>query len=607
MFQDDSQHRDIADEDEQACDDAETRQAHTLSALRQLIIDTQVDDLPAVQSLFEELAHCRETVASAAQRMPPAAQLSGLAERLHGFLEQFERHVRGGIIDLEIAGPTAATAICSGLGVLPDMLDAGLLSKDAGKELGKTVVQLTRALIKAVVATPGDADRQRTEDVQAMLTWLSRGLKARLLASDDRPIRDAFSYALELMLTWAAASGPSGLDGYRLATCFVLINTIRQFGLLHLDGSGPSATANRQRLQAVLHGLCTDLPDIVANTVAVNGVQTANVGNTIKDFADAGLLPQQTYDWLMPVIAILLQRMPRVPQREMMQKGGQVLANCSNFLRMLSESGLQQEDAFSACSSAYKTSCAHLTGMMNEEGFVLQGRVGQSLANLMSFVKAMARQEERHKPAGAQQAAEAKARQARLNVAAQRLMRLLGAEDLQRLSPRSISGLLSALSYIWGRGLAPAGMCRALRQGLIAAIPSSAGRQWETATVALSLRAIVQLHDLRQGAQAQMQPGFLRLLQLLARKPLADEVQRLYCLQALRLGLQQKWTTPEQAALQGALRSLLRWDARHSPGMAELEAAIASLRRREEAAPARLEVPEAEASGPAPLQAGTAA
>lgn len=585
---------DETDEDETAA----AHEAHTLASLRQLLADTPVDDLPAVQACFEDLAYYRETIASTAQRNPPAAGLTGLGARLQAFLEQFDRQVRAGAIDLKIAGPTVAAAICSGLGILPAILDAGVLSKAAGKELGKTSAQLTRVLAVAVTGAPAEPDRQHTDDMLAMLTWLSRGLKAGLLTSDDRAVRDAFGAALDRMPEWTVAPGSSGLDSYRLASCFVQINTIRQFALLHLDGDGQTAQANRRRLQGVLRSLCVALPDICGYAARMNGVQITNVGNTIKDFVDAGLLPQQSHVWLMPVIKVLLQRIPRVPQREMLQRGGQALANCSNFLRMLSESGLHLESGFSVCREACHASCAHLTALLAQDRFVLRGRVGQSLANLMSFVRAMALQDER------QQAAS----QGQLKAAARNLVRLLLAQDLQRLTPMSISGALSALCTFWGLGLAPAAASRSLTRGLIAAIPSCAGRQWEGATVALSLRAIVQLHDMDRSVESGVQAAFRHLLQLLAKKPLQDEAQRLYCLKALRLGLHEKWTTPADAALQAAWCRLLRWTGPGSPVIAQLDAAIAGSRHREDPAPAQPVLPdEAEAATPAPLQAGTMA
>ncbi|MDB5757514.1 MAG: hypothetical protein JWM30_803, partial [Burkholderia sp.] len=590
---------DLADTDED--ETAAAHEAHTLASLRQLLADTHADDLPAVQACFEDLSYYRDTVASAAQRNPPAAGLSGLGARLQVFLEQFDRQVRAGVIDLKIAGPTVAAAICGGLGILPAILDAGVLSKAAEKELGKTAAQLTRVLTVAVTGAPAEPDRQHTDDMLAMLTWLSRGLKAGVLANDDRAVRDAFGAALDRMPTWTAAPGSSGLDSYRLASCFVQINTIRQFALLHLDGDGQTAQANRRRLQGVLRSLCVALPDICAHAAGMNGVQITNVGNTIKDFVDAGLLPQQTHVWLMPVINVLLQRIPRVPQREMLHRGGQTLANCSNFLRMLSESELHLESGFSVCREACQASCAHLTALLAQDRFVLRGRIGQSLANLMSFVRAMALQEkrdERQQTTG----------QDRLKAAARNLVRLLLADDLQRLSPMSISCMLSALCTFWGHGLAPAAACRSLTRGLIAAIPSCAGRKWESATVALSLRAIVQLHELDWSAQPDVQAAFQHLLQLLAKKPLQDEAQRLYCLRAVRLGLQEKWTTLADAALQAALCRLLRWTGPGSPGIAQLDAAIAGLRHSEDAAPAQPVLPdEAEAATPAPLQAGTVA
>jgi ankyrin repeat protein len=594
-------------------DEAAVHEAHTLASLRQLLDDTAADDLPAVQACFEELAFHRDTVAGAAQRDPPTAGLGGLGARLQAFLEQFDRQVIAGVVDLKIAGPTVAAAICNGLGILPAILDASVLSKAAEKALGKTVTHLTCVLTVVVTGAPAEPDRQHVDDMLAMLTWLSRGLKAGLLASDDRAVRDAFDAALDAMPAWTAAPGSRSMDSYRLASCFVQVNTVRQFALLYLDGEGQTAQANRRRLQGVLRSLCVAFPEIFGQA-GVNGVQVTNVGNTIKDFVDDGLLPGQTHAWLIPVIKVLLQCMPRVPQREMLRRGGQTLANCSNFLRMLSESELVLESGFSVCTAPFQAACAHLLALLAQDRFVLRGRVGQSLANLMSFVKAMALLDERQHavsqdrmkakvlPDGRQQAASRN----RLKAAVRNLMRLLMAQDLQRLSPMSISGTLLALCTFWGRGIAPAAACRTLTRGLIAAIPSCAGQRWESVTVALSLRAIVQLHELDRSAQPGVQAAFQRLLQLLAKKPVQDEAQRLYCLKALRLGLHEQWTTLEEAVLQAALCRLLRWNGSSRPGIAQLDAAIAGLHRGEDATPDRPVLPEeAEATTPAQLQAAT--
>ncbi len=586
---------DASDPSQAEEDEAAVHEAHTLASLRQLLDDTAADDLPAVQACFEELAYHRDTVAGAAQRNPPTAGLGGLGARLQAFLEQFDRQVIAGVVDLKIAGPTAAAAICNGLGILPAILDASLLSKAAEKALGKTATHLTRVLTVAVTGAPAEPDRQHVDDMLAMLTWLSRGLKAGLLASDDRAVRDAFDAALGAMPAWTAAPGSRGMDSYRLASCFVQVNTVRQFALLHLDGEGQAAQANRRRLQGVLRSLCVVLPDIFGHT-GVNGVQVTNVGNTIKDFVDDGLLSGQTHAWLIPVIKVLLQCMPRVPQRDMLRRGGQTLANCSNFLRMLSESELVLENGFSVCTAPFQAACAHLLALLAQDRFVLRGRVGQSLANLMSFVKAMTLLDERQHAISRN----------RLKAAARNLMRLLIAQDLQRLSPMSISGTLLALCTFWGRGIAPAAACRTLTRGLIAAIPSCAGQRWESVTVALSLRAIVQLHELDRSAQPGVQAAFQRLLQLLAKKPVQDDAQRLYCLKALRLGLHEQWTTLEEAVLQAALCRLLHWNGSSRPGIAQLDAAIAGLRRGEDATPDRPVLPgEAEATTPAQLQAAT--
>lgn len=560
-----------------------------LSALKYQLADTSAADLPAVLSCFEQLGRQRKTIARAIDMQTASAELTALGARLQVFLEEFSRLVRTDDIDLKAAGPATAAAICKGLGVLPLLVDARLLSKQAEKALRATVTQLTQALVDVASTAPQVEDRHATGATLTLLTWLSRGLKAGLLGNDDKTLRAAFDQALDQMTAWAAAPVPSGLDGYHLAACFVQLNTIRQFGLLPLEGNGANARRSRQRLQQVVESLCLALPKILYAAQGADGVQTTNVSNTIKDFIDAGLLAQETHGWLMPVIAILLQRMERVPHGEMVSNGGQVLANSANFLRMLSETGLYLQPAFLPCVHGYQASCARLTDMMADEGFVLRGAIGQSLSNLMSFIKAMAKQEERRQAPTAPHAMPAKSMQDRLNVATRRLMQLLEKVDFARQSSQSISGLLSALAYVWARRMAPAVQCSVLAQRLIAAIPAIGGARWEAATVALSLRAIVQLHGLGKDGLPGAKSAFLHLLDLVSRKPVGDDTQRLYCLQALQLALLDHWTTIEQGTTKAALRSLLQWQGPTDPDLAQLQSAIVSLAHREEAAPPMLE------------------
>ena len=578
----------------QATDDDEDDDAQALRALAALkhqLAETSAADLPEVLSCLEQLGWQRKTIARAIDRQTASAELTAVSGRLQVLLEEFSRLVCAGIIDLKVAGPATAAAICKGLGVLPHLVDARLLSKADEQALRAVMTQLTHVLAD-VLAAPEVEDRDATDATLTLLTWLSRGLKAGILVNDDKTLRAAFDQALDQMTAWAAAPVPSGLDGYHLAACFVQLNTIYKFGLLPLDENGAIARISRQRLQQVVEDLCLALPNIFYAAHTADGVQTTNVSNTIKDFIDAGLLAQQTHGWLMPVIAILLQRMEHVPRNQMVSNGGQVLANCANFLRMLSETGLYLQPAFLPCVHGYQASCAHLTGMVAENRFVLSGAVGQSLANLMSFIKAMAKQEERSRALTAPLAMPveaAKTMQDRLNDATRRLMQLLEKVNVDKQSPQSISGLLSALAYVWARRMAPAGQCGLLAQRLIAAIPVIGGARWEAATVALSLRAIVQLHGLGKEGRPGAKSAFLRLLDLLSRNSAQDDTQRLYCLQALQLALQEHWTTIEQGTMQAALRGLLQWQEPTDPDVAQLQAAIASLAHREEAPPTMLD------------------
>jgi ankyrin repeat protein len=562
---------------------------------------TSVDmrDPEQTQQAFREMARWRDAASRAAHQADGVPALSGLAYQLHFFLAEFERHVASGAIDPKAEGAEAAAMICAGLGLLSDLADAGAFTERTLKSLRVIACNLTGVLLH-VIGAGMQRDAESADRLLAFSTWCSRALKARLLQSDDGNVRAGFRLLLDEIRGSTGPreegdrSEPLLLSAQRLGICFVQLNTIRQFGLLHLEGENARARVNRAELQGVVKGLCGLLPQLPGN----NGVQLANVGNTLKDFLDAGLLPETTHGWLMPAIAVLLQRMPGVPRNELLNRGGQVLANFGNFLRMLFELGLHRKASFTGCTAGYRDACNWMCGMLGAPGFALRGQVGQSLANLMSFVKAMARMEEQ----------EAAHRQATLNRAARILLALLAREGMDCLSPMSISGLLHALAYLRARGMAPAQRCDALVRKLLEAMPSKAQRRWDAATVALSLRAIVQLQPMQPAQAGPMRAAYLLLLGLAGKHGVNDESHRLYCLQALRLGLQQAWSDINDHALQSALKSLLRWKGAQDPGLADLEAALSALAHRDEPAPARLEdlqaaqedAQEEEASAPQP-------
>ncbi|MBK4738332.1 ankyrin repeat domain-containing protein [Noviherbaspirillum pedocola] len=551
------------------------------------------------EECFRDLAYCRQVAARAAHAHAPPKALAALARALPRFLDEFERHVASKAIDLDAAGADTAALICNGLGMLSELVDCRVCSAAQVKSLRAAATRLGPLLARCVGRGGVAGDRAQTTATLALLTWFSRGLKARLLQSDDAVIRKAFGEALQQMPAWAKNPAAHGLDAQQLAACFVGMNTVRQFELLPLKGENRKAHAARASFRDTLEALCKCAPALLAH----GGVGIANLCNTLKDCLDAGLLPKSTHGWLMPLVTVLLERMPHTARAELLARGGQVLANYSNFLRMVFELKLHEEAAFVGCAVGYREACAHLIEMLRHPGFRLDGDGGQSLANLMSFVRAMARMEvkasEKRKPLAAQNEETARDR-ALLKAAAQQLLALAQKQDESRLSPISLGGMLSAIGYLRACGLAPADACDALAQRLIHAIPDCESGRWDGATTALCLRAIVELPRGDAHAAPAMKLAFAHLLRLLQASDVTDDTHRLYCLQALRLGLREKWVTQDAAPWRQAARTLLGWKGAGEPGAGDVEAAIAGLAHREEAAPIVLET-SVEAPAPQPL------
>lgn len=578
--------------------------AASLEALCTQLSDTRFDQPKSWQKCFRTLAHCRPAAARAAHAQPPTKWLGALAQTLVRFLEEFERHVQSGVIDLHVAGSEASVIICNGLGMLSELVDCRQYSAAAQKPLRALAMRLCPKLVAGVIKSGVAMDRDSVAATLALLTWFSRGLKARLLQRDAAVIRDAFRNALEQMPAWAEKPAAHGLDAQLLASCFVHLNTMRQFELLPLEGEGRKVRQARERMQSALKALCCAVPQLPTNS----GVTNANICNNLKDSLDAGLLPQQSHGWLMPVVGLLMQRMLQTSREDLLARGGQVLANYGNFLRMLYELDCHEQPAFIGCAIVYRQACAQLIETLRRPDFRLDGDTGQSLANLMSFVKAMARREARESEKRKPQGEDGEQRRALLKAAARQLLMLAQAQDGKRLSPASISGLLSAISYLWASRIGAADSCRALTQELLAAIPDCEHGRWDDAATALCLRAIVEAQRMHPASASTStsasiqasQLAFLHLLNLLQKHGVTDETHKLYCLQALSLGLQQKWATESTAAWRNGLKRLLDWKDAREPGAKDLEAAIARLAHREEAAPVALET-TGEAPAPQPL------
>ncbi len=350
--------------------------------------------------------------------------------RLVSKLSQALADARDAALDVREFDTSTIATVCDGLRAAIGMTRSESLF---------TTVQLSRLkapmrlLIDTLMQRALDcglpAEQKSNHELLAILKLLSRGLKLRfkmedgqsdtLLSKHSEIIGEVFWKSLHVIRDWPANPDEKGgnesyvgmLDTRQLGITIVQLNTLPKQQLRDLDEDMEEGLTCRQLLGQCALKLCggnalnefklwsrpnaSPLVEKMAPVLShapVSSVVVANISNTIKDFSETSIIPATSPE-LPSINSKLLRWMKATLLSGDAAPESQSFSNFANFLRSIAETGLRGqplpvEDVaeFDAICRQVLEGCTQIRPTSSAD----DGDV-QHLANLVSFVKAMAR------------------------------------------------------------------------------------------------------------------------------------------------------------------------------------------------------------------------
>ncbi len=509
-----------------------------------------------------------------------------LSKRLNVLLSRLAADIAAREFELDHLEAADIHTIFNGLSVIvgESPWDALLADGDLS-QLGAPLRKITESLLAHV--RDHDIERKHWNNSQLInaLNWVSRGLKRQVLSADTAVVKKFFTEALYVMKDWAPSSDDSAsaatlvapLDTRQLGKCMVQVATAMKFELIDTDDP---ATL----LHDVVLGLCggSALDECTQWTLVADGnrrkkrvltptlpdgIELANIGNTIKDCLLAGILSLDDPQ-VQSIIRKQCVQILRVSKENLLAREGQRLGNFCNFLRMVFEVSQATAQTVRTYRKEYDRLCAKLLLEVPVQVAQLSqaDRLQQTVANLFSFVKAMDRTHS-HSPDA-------------LENAASSLVALLPAITGTMDTVDSIAATLGGLLHFAMRGLTPRRVAADLMISLIGKLQPKDLAGWPQLSRALLMRAVVYCRDDLSAPESalDLQWHWLAIMQALLDLP--DEViDRLPYLEAALVHMRQDehWLVQHRLAVGKLMPEIPVSDL----NLTAIQTAVAGLQARE--------------------------
>ncbi len=443
--------------------------------------------------------------------------------RLVSKLSQALADARDAALDVREFDTSAIATVCDGL--------RAAIGMTRGESLF-TTVQLSRlkapmrllvdTLMQRALASGLPAEQKSNYELLSILKLLSRGLKLRfkteegqsdtLLSKHSEIIGEVFWKSLHVIRDWPANPDEKGgnesyvsmLDTRQLGITMVQLNTLPKQQLRDLDEEVEAGLTCRQLLGQCALKLCggkaliefklwtrpnaSPLVEKMAPVLShapVSSVVVANISNTIKDFSETAIIPATSPE-LPGINSKLLRWMNATLLSGDAAPDSQSFSNFANFLRTIAETGLRGqplpvEDVaeFDAVCRQVLEGCTQIRPTSSAD----DGDV-QHLANLASFVKAMARR--------------GKLEGYLYRRSAGSLVRAMTPHAGNVQQAESLSGLLAGCVYFMQSGVLPVQAVQSLVESLLNNGTPLVKPYWQASMRKQVLQAIVGwLSDLR--------------------------------------------------------------------------------------------------------------
>jgi ankyrin repeat protein len=369
------------------------------------ICDNREFNIDGLITLFEQIKKSQTQRELSRVRANDPDLLKGLSDPLYQLIKKLDDDLQS---DEKLVASFSAEDIHSlfnGLSaIVGESVSESLLLKPHFNKLRDSLRQITETLLEHAIDQDFLQKHWDSSSLINALNWISRGLKKDILSNQSPILSQAFTQALMIMKDWASSAGGTAatllatLDTRQLGKCMVQVNTARKYGLV-------TEYAPDHLLRDVVLGLCggnaltqctlwrqgsdSSQRNRVLTSVLPEGTEITNISNTVKDCLKDGILRLEDRQ-VQSIIQALCGHMNVIPEAKLLERQGQRLGNCSNFLREIFECEHEAAQPVLQDRVAYEKACKRILNQMPRVSPVVLLST-QSIANLFSFVKAMDR------------------------------------------------------------------------------------------------------------------------------------------------------------------------------------------------------------------------
>ena len=479
------------------------------------------------------------------------ALLKGLSDPLCQLIEKLNSALQSNENLVASLNAEDIHCLCIGFSaIVGESVSDSLLFEPHFNKLQQSLRQITETLLKRAIDQGFLRKHWDSSSLINAFNWVSRGLKNKFLSKESPIIKQAFTQALMIMKDWTSSNGGVAttliepLDTRQLGKCMVQVATALKYGLV-------TDKAPDHLLRDVVLGLCggnalaqctrwhkrTDSNQSarVLTTVLPEGAEITNISNTLKNCLRAGIL-QLDDGQVQSIINSLCRHMNIISERNFLERRGQRLANCANFLRDIFELEHVAKKPVLQNRTEYDKACNCMLDQIPKiPPFVSLST--QSISNLFSFVKAMDRT--RRQPTEV------------LRAAASVLVSQLQTVREEMRDVDSVAATLGGLHHLVLRGLIKAAPAVDQMVKLINDIDFKALAQWPVKSREALMQATVHCwHDLAARKTLQPEHHLLAAMQELLALPDAVTEKFSYLMAALVLIKQDAaWLANHQSML----------------------------------------------------------